>query len=156
MSKRYRYVGEKLAIAPQPNAYGEGWQPKCLDFYSRYFYGSTYFLTMRAPGEVMWSMKKKFPDRTMGALFECWLLSMDFQIDMYLAFENMRVMFFEWLSPEMMRDAAEILGISLDIPAGMIAGRYKKSGAGRRRNANIPPTSRRFAPAVARGLRTHA
>lgn len=127
MNRRYRYVGEKLAIAPQPNAYGEGWQPKCLDFYSRYFYGSTYFLTMRAPAEVIWSMKKKFPDRTMVALFECWLLSVDFQIDIYLAFENTYVTFFDWFSPEMMNNAAGILGISVDIPAGMIADRYKKS-----------------------------
>jgi len=127
MSRRYRYVGEKLAIGPQPNVYGEGWQPKCLDFYSRYFFGSTYFLTMRAPAEVIWSMKKKFPDRTSAALFECWLLSVDFQIDIYLAFENTYVTFFDWFSPEMMKEAAGTLGISIDIPAGMIADRYKKS-----------------------------
>src|SRR5262249_13874543 len=127
MSRRYRYVGEKLAIGPQPNAMGENWRERAFDFFAQYFFGGTYFLTMRLPAETLWSMKKKFPDRDAPTLFECWLSVTDFLLDLYLAFENSYLTFLERLSTDRMSDVASILGLTLDLPPGMLDEKYKHS-----------------------------
>jgi hypothetical protein len=126
MRKWYRYVGEKLAIGPS-NAFGEDWQSRCIEFYGKYFYRSAYFLIMREPTEVIWSMRKKFPECTPITLLESWLQSTDFLVDLYLAFENTHLTFFDRLSAEMLDDVAGILGMSLKLPAGMIDEKQKHS-----------------------------
>jgi len=127
MSRRYRYVGEKVAIGPQPNDMGADWRDQAFDFFARYFYGSAYFLTLRLPAETLWSMKKKFPDRDAPALLQCWLSVTDFLIDMYLAFENTYLTFLDRLSTDRMEDVARILGLTLDMPPGMLDEQYKHS-----------------------------
>jgi hypothetical protein len=130
MRQRYRYVGEKMAISPHPYVYGEDWQTRCLDFYAKYFYGATYFFIIRAPNEVLWSMKKKFPELSTEELLEGWLQAVDFQIQMYLAFENTFIIFFDRLSAESLQDLSQLIGVKMDIPAGLINDRHKQSFLG--------------------------
>jgi hypothetical protein len=121
MGEAFDYVGEKVAVGPRPNSYPDDWHTRCFDFYARYFYGATYFMTLRRPAEVALSMSKKWPTIATTSFLECWLVSLDFLLDVYLAFEHTYLSFFDRFTDDTMAAAARILGVTIDFPNGTIA-----------------------------------
>lgn len=133
MTNWHRYVGEKLALGPRPHALGDDWPRKCFDFYATHFYGSYYFLLLRPPAEVVFSMRRMWPCCTVPHLLECWILTTRFLLDLYLAFEKSHVIFFDRLSPHVVDRAAEILHVPIEVPEGMISRRYQSSSSASQR-----------------------
>lgn len=127
MGNRYAYVGEKLAVGPRPNAFPDDWHRRCFAFYARYFYGAHFFMTLRRPGETAWSMHKEWPDAAPSSYLECWLASLDFMLDVNLAFERTYLSFFDRFSPATIAAAAQILDVTLDLPPGTIGPSYINS-----------------------------
>lgn len=123
----HAYVGEKLAIGARPHGLPDDWHARCLEFYTRNFYRSNYFVTIRRPSEVAWSMRKMWPTHEASSYLECWLLSLDFMVDLYLSLERVHVCFFDRFSPAAMEAVARILKIELELPPDMISDTKIKS-----------------------------
>jgi len=105
MSRRYRYVGEKVAfgVSDQPL------QELFFMFQAKYFYYSTYFLTIRHPVEVAWSMSKMFPEFSKEQVFMSWLKTLKIIIDIYETFPKAYVLFFEDLNANTVSVIGEML-----------------------------------------------
>ncbi len=127
MNRHYIYVGEKIAFGPAEKCDNEIHQNIFFNFHAKYFYFSTYLLIIRKPIEVVWSMLKKFPEKKLTKLFECWLRTIQIQLDVYQTFPNSYVMFFEDLNCNFFTEIGSIIGIDLYIPEGMLIEENKHS-----------------------------
>lgn len=116
----YAFVGEKIAIGARPHAWPDDWHSQCFQFYTQNFYRSAYFLTIRRPTEAACSMRKLWPSYEASSLLECWLLSLDFILDLYLALERTHVCFFDRFSATTVESIARSLGVDLELPPDMI------------------------------------
>ena len=132
MAKNYRYVGEKIAFGPHGQPHGEeydglSFQEAFLNFHAKYFYHSTYFLILREPVEVLWSMQKMFPDRKIEELFSCWLKTVKVQIDVFQSFPRTYMILFEGLNSALFEQVNSILDVNIQIPSNLLKDEFKHS-----------------------------
>ena len=127
LARDRQFVGEKVAIGPRPTTLPDDWPSRLLDFYSRYFFTSSYVLTVRRPAEAAWSMRKMFPQVEAPSLLECWLQSLDVVIDVYLAFERTYISFFDRFSADTVATLAASLDLAYTLPPGTVDRSYVAS-----------------------------
>jgi hypothetical protein len=127
MKKNFRFVGEKIAFGPQGKINNLSIQEVFFDFHSRYFYFSNYILILRRPTEVVLSMSKMFPEVSINSLFDCWLRTIQVQIDVFQSFPNAYVIFFQDLSNEAIINLCSLIGLNIHIPTGMLREENKHS-----------------------------
>jgi len=114
-ASRFRYFGEKLAFGPH---YDAGYlQDLFFSFNLKFFFQSTYILTIRSPYQTCESMRKLFPDRSVPKLIDAWARTARLLIHVYTCFPNRRYwLFHEEQTMERILELARCLGISLCLP----------------------------------------
>jgi hypothetical protein len=127
MGAFHRYVGEKIAFGPHGKIDGQSFQELFFAFYTRYFYSSKYFLTLRAPAECIWSMAKMFPPKDPRELYECWLSSLKIQLDMLHVLPNVYLVFFEDLKAGVFARVNALLGTRIEVGPGILRDDHKRS-----------------------------
>jgi hypothetical protein len=141
LARNYRYVGEKHAFGPHGSFNGVPFQEVFFQFQSRFFFPATYFLVFRKPAECVWSMHKMFPNATIESLIESWLRSANLCIDLYAAFPNCHMLFFQDLTKETISRMSQILQTEIPMPPEMLSDRFVRSSLAA---GEIPPRLRAF------------
>ncbi|MEH1899431.1 MAG: hypothetical protein V7K94_29860 [Nostoc sp.] len=127
MKKNYNFVGEKIAFSPYGEIDNQSIQEVFFKFHARYFYFSNYILIMRRPAEAVLSMLKMFPEKGLDVIFDCWLRTLQIQIDVFQSFPYSYVIFFENLRSETVMNLCSLIGINIHIPKGMFREENKYS-----------------------------
>jgi hypothetical protein len=125
LGRDYRYIGEKIAVGPR--GYPSTWPQAYLDFQARYFLRSKYLYIVRTPVEVVWSMRKLFPDRPIPWFFETWLQTIAVSLDAYQVFPNSRVLFLEDLGQPTIERIIQWLGLPVPKLPATIGRKYMSS-----------------------------
>ncbi|MDZ8260898.1 hypothetical protein [Nostoc sp. ChiQUE01b] len=127
MKKNYNFVGEKIAFGPNGKIDNQSFQEVFFNFNAIYFYFSNYILIIRRPAEVVLSMLKIFPETSLDLIFDCWLRTLQIQIDVFQSFPYSYVIFFENLSNETVMNLCSLIGINIHIPKGIFREENKYS-----------------------------
>jgi len=146
LGRQYRFVGEKLAFGPPPNHLGDDWAEAFFQFQARHFHHSHYFLIARRPIEAVWSMHKMFPDCVIPKVIDTWLRALQLCLDMYLVFPNSYFMTLEDLDERTVARMAEVLGVEIDVPKGMLGRERQKT---RYEGDRLPPVLNQYKPLLA-------
>ena len=127
INRHYKFVGEKIAFGPHGEFNNLPFQEVFFNFHARYFYFSNYILIMRRPTECIWSMLKMFPDRSLDELFDCWLRTIQIQIEAFYTFPNCYVIFYENLSVQTVMNLCSLIGVNINISQGFFREEYQYS-----------------------------
>jgi hypothetical protein len=127
MGTFHRYVGEKIAFGPRGLVGGQPDQEAFFAFHARFFYASKYFLTLRAPGESIWSMSKLFPDKSPREHYQCWINSLKIQLDLLHTLPNVWMIVFEDLNAATLATINTLLGTRIEVGPGILRDDHKRS-----------------------------
>jgi hypothetical protein len=120
LARHYRYVGEKITFGPMCTLEGVPYPDVFFAFQSQFFFLAAYFIIVRNPIECIWSSHKMFYEVPIESVIECWLRSVNLAIDLYAAFPNCYMIFFEDLANQTIDRISQILQTEIRLPGKML------------------------------------
>lgn len=137
LGKRYRFVGEKVALGPwHVTAHGPTAFESFLRFHATHFFHSRYALIVRRPCESVASMARLWERFTVPELLTTWAVGFRVGVEWAFTFPHVFMLAHDWLNEESAVRFGRALGVKFTVPAGRFDREFQRTAGAADR---LPP-----------------